>query len=198
MNNPEFCMQDGVLVAYTGHEAEVTVPEGVVQIGERAFAMNQELRRVILPEGVIVVRPEAFFSCPQLEEVVLPKSLLHVGDAAFRGCHKMADSQGFVIVHKTLHDYFGTRANLIVPDGVTRIAREAFQFHRHIVTVALPDSVLSVGDCAFCGCTGLKQVILPESLIFLGNHVFRWCRELADQNGCFTVPRLGRYDRILD
>lgn len=80
--------------AYTGSDAEVTVPETVVDpsfgdvvpvvaIGEYAFAENETLKAVELPSTVTEIKKGAFQSCPALEGVLLPEGLEKIEANAF-------------------------------------------------------------------------------------------------------------------
>lgn len=76
-----------VVLCPPGRTGEVSVPEGVEEIGQRAFEGCRWLTRVELPEGLGVVKAYAFRGCAALRELTLPKSLTAVsGTAAFGGC----------------------------------------------------------------------------------------------------------------
>jgi len=68
-----------VLLAYTGSETEVTVPETlggspVTIIHSRAFSGLEALREVRFPETMEVISGFLFIDCPQLEAVCFPAS----------------------------------------------------------------------------------------------------------------------------
>lgn len=48
----ELHIRDGILEAYTGREAAVTVPEGVHTIGKGAFKACVSVKKVLLPAGL--------------------------------------------------------------------------------------------------------------------------------------------------
>ncbi|MBR4765482.1 MAG: leucine-rich repeat protein, partial [Clostridia bacterium] len=83
MNNTVgFIIKNGVLTEYVGRKTDVTVPDGVTVIGEKAFFM-QNIRRVVLPEGVTAVMNSAFSFCRELEDAELPSTLVEIGAGAF-------------------------------------------------------------------------------------------------------------------
>jgi hypothetical protein len=51
-NAKDFVIEDGVLVEYKGHFKDVTIPEEVVEIGDRAFIHHHELHTVNIPDHV--------------------------------------------------------------------------------------------------------------------------------------------------
>ena len=56
----EFEIENGVLLKYHGARADVTVPEGVTQIGKDAFHDCWTLRSVFIPDGVTQIGAGAF------------------------------------------------------------------------------------------------------------------------------------------
>lgn len=68
--NKEYFIQGNVLVAYYGSDENVTVPDNIVRIGERAFA-GSEVKTVILPDGIESIGREAFADCESLEWVLI-------------------------------------------------------------------------------------------------------------------------------
>lgn len=65
-NINDFVIEDGILTKYVGKETEVVIPEGVTEIGLRAFAGCEKLKKVTIPETVTKVGSEAFKNCKQL------------------------------------------------------------------------------------------------------------------------------------
>lgn len=103
----EFYTLNGVLVDYLGSDTDVTVPEGIREIGRQAFADSKlkavhlpqslrkinmhafyrtQLQRVEIPALTEVIETRAFSDCPKLEQVLLPagERLLVQKEAFFR------------------------------------------------------------------------------------------------------------------
>ncbi len=86
------------LVAYTGSEASVVIPQKVfispyyykvVSIGKGVFHNNKTLFSVAFPEGLLCIKENAFRNCTSIEYIMLPQSLLCIYDTAFSGCTSM-------------------------------------------------------------------------------------------------------------
>ena len=79
----DFVIENGVLVAYKGKAAKVTVPEGVRKIGKRAFYNTPVVEVTFAGNSLQAIEEEAFMSCPKLEFVDLPEGLVKIEDKAF-------------------------------------------------------------------------------------------------------------------
>ena len=70
-------------VEYDGNAYSVT------HIGKYAFK-NSEITAVTLPEGIIEIGEEAFRECSGLKSVTIPASVLHIGKQAFIFCFSLS------------------------------------------------------------------------------------------------------------
>ena len=86
-----FVIRGGVLTAYNGTDADVTVPAGVTAIGAEAFAGNADLQTVTLPESAAEIGESAFADCPNLEKITAPGAQ-KVGAKAFFGCAALRET----------------------------------------------------------------------------------------------------------
>ena len=78
-NSQDFVIKNGVLTRYKGHGGDVTLPEGITEIGEDAFYGRTMLTSVAIPEGVTKIGAEAFEGCTSLTSVTVPKSVTEIG-----------------------------------------------------------------------------------------------------------------------
>ena len=80
--------KNGVLTAYTGSSAEVTIPNGGTEISTEAFE-NAQLTKLWIPASVRVIGDDAFVS-QDLKEITFqddeahPSQLVTIGDRAFQ------------------------------------------------------------------------------------------------------------------
>ena len=68
----------------------------------------------------------------------------------------------------TLESYDGTDADVVVPDGITKVGRRAFTNNRYLRSVTLPEGVLEIDDEAFSACVNLVSVNIPQSVRRIG------------------------------
>ena len=88
-NARDFIIENGILVQYVGDYEEVIVPEGVSQIGEKAFSGREDIVDVILPNSISGIGNWAFSGCVNLSGINMPESLTSIGDKAFWGCESL-------------------------------------------------------------------------------------------------------------
>mgnify|MGYP003294138064 CR=1 FL=1 len=137
------------------------IPDSVTNIGNRTFSGCSGLTSIEIPDSITTIGYNAFYGCAKLTSVKIPNRVWGFGDRAFKGCKGLADSDGFVIVNGNLYDYFGENKNVIIPDGVHCIRKEAFADCSFIVDITVPNSVKSISQNAFAGCDMIRKATLP-------------------------------------
>lgn len=81
----DFLVTGGVLAAYRGNTADVTVPEGVRVIAGEVFRDHTEIEKVSLPDSLLVVGEGAFEGCGSLSQIVFGENVEEIKDRAFLG-----------------------------------------------------------------------------------------------------------------
>jgi len=87
----------------------------------------------------------------------------------------------FTIVDGVVTGYQGKASEIVIPDGVTAIGKEAFK-NRDIHSVVIPDTCTQIGGQAFLGCKKLTRVVLPDNGIYLGPQCFYQCMAIKEIN----------------
>ena len=62
--------------------------------------------------------------------------------------------------------------DIVIPDGVEKIADETFKDNTKITGVVCPDSLCEIGNHAFWGCKNLKEIKFSEGLTSIGLEAF--------------------------
>jgi len=108
---------DGILIAYNGDKADVTLPKSIRQIAG-AFAGNTVVKTVDLNNGLTSVGDMAFMGCTSLMAVRIPASLSDIGSNAFYGCSAMSQITLIENIHSIGPDAFtDCSAKLLVRKG---------------------------------------------------------------------------------
>lgn len=174
------------------------IPEGVTEIGGRAFAGCEKLEEIVFPSSLISIGQDAFAGCSNLKEIVIPENVESIGRGAFFGCGvtslKVAEEnsvfrseENCILKGETL--CWGCESSRI-PAGITRIGEEAFRGCKNLKAVEIPCGVRELGEGAFSR-TGLTNIVLPEGLQIIGDTAFFSCLELENVSIPDSVQLIG-------
>jgi len=88
----------------------------------------------------------------------------------------ISQSSDFTIIDGTLNAYNGSDSDVVIPDGVTTIASNAF-YGKPINTVSLPSSLRTIQAYAFKE-SRLKRIEIPAGVETIGIQAFGFCDQL--------------------
>ena len=177
------------------------IPVGVHRIGPRAFERGG-LRAAIIPDGVLSIGDNAFANCGVLTDVVIPKSVTEIGVDAFACTPWMARRNepytiagANILLHANIMQpevsipagvrCIGPTAfsqlpirKITLPETVVHLQHGAFSYCEQLEEISLPASVTRIDGYIFHGCTALKHVTLEEGLNKIGHAMFSSCTSL--------------------
>ena len=139
--NGSLVIVNGILIDGRTCSGEVTIPDGVTNIGNRAFQDCTDLTSVVIPEGVTSIGEFVFQNCTGLTSITIPDGVTSIGMTAFYGCRSLT--------------------SINIPEGVTSIGAFAFFECAELTSIKIPSSVTSIGDFAFSGCNNLNEITVP-------------------------------------
>lgn len=180
---PKYTIVDGIIVAdqayYRNNSlAKVNLPAGIQEIGQFAFARSS-ISDIAIPEGVKTIGYGAFYHCGQLSEITLPSTIETVEPKAFAHTLWMErfleSGDGYLISGSVLAAYKGQESRVVIPDGITVIAAEAFMGNEQIQEVVFSDSVRVIGEDAFANCSALSQITFGGKLQKIKDRAFYGC-----------------------
>ena len=209
----EICI--GLSIENVDSDAEdVSIPEGVTQIGARAFYNCSNLVNVSIPETVNCIAENAFGGNDCLQEIELPDNIADIKGNSFSGSQRIfycgSDSEtafalgkaGFAFKVKgsnfqqryLFEDNVQTGLEIlnveksietfIIEEGITVIGDEAFKQCKDLVSITIPDSIKEIRSEAFAGCENLVNTRVPDSVIVIGEGAFSDCCSLTS----FDIP----------
>ncbi len=152
---------------YLNHElvTNVTIPDGITQIGHWAFANCVSLSSVMIPNSVTQIGCQAFYNCA-LESVVLPDSVEYLDAATFSYCKKLtsvAFSKGLKEIYISAFRGCSGLQSVNIPQGVTAICADAFKDCSSLKSVNIPQSVTEIGANVFENCNSLSSIIFEDT-----------------------------------
>ena len=134
---------------YTG---SLTIPDSVVEIGERAFYQCENLNGTLtLGRSLRTIGKEAFYWCAFTGSLTIPEGVAEIADGAFSSLHQFNRDGMF-------------NGTLTLPSTLKTIGAEAFAYTDFSGELLIPDSVKTVGESAFYQCEGFTGLKLPAGL----------------------------------
>ena len=177
-------------------------------IAEVTGATNRYSGDVVIPEtvtyndvnyNVTTIREKAFANC-SLNSIAIPRSITRICSEAFSygsvSTVKINDLAAWCNIN--FESYFYTNPlskashlflndeeirDLVIPNGVTTITKNAFYQFSGLTSVKIPSSVTSIGYECFAYCLGIKTVEIgdntsQEASTVLGGRVFYKCNNV--------------------
>ncbi len=143
----------------------LTIPDGVIELGEGCCGGCSSLEVLKLPNSIKVIPERAFAECENLRCLNIPNNICRINDEAF--C-----SSGLTEVE--------------LPNKIDVIGRRVFIYCRCLKTVVLSNNLRSLPDETFFNCGNLKNVVIPQNVATFGKDVFKISK--------YVYPKDGRYN----
>ena len=149
----------------------ITLPEGLVSIGDSSFESSSLTALIKLPESLTSIGNASFKGCTRLTTIEFPESLTSIGDHSFMRCSSIV--------------------NLNLPDGILSIGNSAFHSCTGLIDISIPKEVKYIGNSVFSGCTNLETANLPEGITQIPDTLFYHCSRLSKVNIPEGVTKIG-------
>lgn len=211
--------ENGVLTHYNGFGGEVVIPDGVTEIGTRAF-FGDCITKITISSTVKSIDDDAFGG-NSFTELVIPGNVKSIGVDAFEGCDQLKsvkleegvetlksnDDEGTFFLCPNLEEIsFPSTMKCItgcascvrlekvtIPEGVTKIDNYAFK-GCGLKSLKLPSTVKEIGKEAFYSCNQLSSVELGDGVETIGSRAFSWCDSLESINITSSVKTISTED----
>lgn len=96
-----------------------------------------------------------------------------------------------MIYGNVLCRYNGHSDKVVIPDGITEIAEEAFKNCTELASLTIPDSVQKIGRSAFTNCSSLWKIIIPKGVKKIPDFAFHGCSRMREVIIPDSVNRIG-------
>ena len=186
------CCEDGNETALYLNGEKIThlvIPEGVTLIRQGPFLYNTGIQTVTIPSTVTYIGSWSFFyrnnstdvGCPNLTKVIINSPSIIENTASNKTLKSCFDDDGIKV------------AEIVLPEGLTKIGVSAFIGMSGLTTINIPSTVTSIEESAFRSCTGLTSLTLPSGLQYIRKDAFYECQALTLTSGVFpsTLTTIG-------
>ena len=149
-----------------------TVPDGVTEIGEKAFDRAQKLWSVVLSDSVTTIRSEAFSRCSNLISVTIGENITSIENAAFYNCDALTDVY-YGGSEKSWNNIAIANSNAKLTNATVHYAKTSHQ-HDWYWVIDIPATCGATGvkheECADtnCSATRSENSVIPAT----GNHTY--------------------------
>ena len=194
-----FQITDGVLTKYTGPGGDVTIPDGVTEIGSNAFENCKALTGIVIPDSVTKIGMNAFRGCTGLKEVTVPDGVTSIEDYVFYHCEAMERvslPKGIVSIGHSSFEYCLKLTDIQLPSGLKSIDHSAFWACRSLVKLMLPQSLETIGNTSFGKCSAMNPLQVPETLKSIGEigpEAPRFCCETGT-DAAYVISKASTYN----
>ena len=185
---------------------KVSLPHSITTIGNKAFNNCSSIYTIEIPENVRHIGEYAFYDCCNLKNIKLPSSLLSIDKYAFIGSYSQKNiyisdlsswcNIDFVQYSNPLNGgnlYLNGEivTDLVVPNDVTTISKDAFSGCVSIISLTISGNVKTIDRAAFQGCQNLLNVSILEGVTTIGYEAFDSCTRLTTITLPSSVEKLG-------
>ena len=140
---------------------------------------------LIIPDGVTNIGVRAFYNCSGLISVTIPDSVMSIGNFAFYGCSGLTSvtvGNGVTSLSGFSFENNKNLKNIVIGNSVTSIDSDTFYGCSGLTSIIIPDSVTSINRTAFGNCTGLTSITIPDSVTTIDSSAFSGCTGLTYVN----------------
>ena len=151
---------------------EVTVPDGTETVGIGAFGFSN-LTKITLPEGVTEICDDAFAYSENLTSLNIPEGTETLGNGIVYRCTSLKE----ITIPGTVKNWenafkASSVEKAVISSGVTTIQENSFCDCASLARVVIPSTVTEIGNGAFYNCAALGKTGIPASVDSIAANAF--------------------------
>ena len=152
------------------------------------WTMTDERYVIKIPDGVVEIADRAFEKCTDLKAVIIPKSVKRIGAYAFHDSYieTLIIEDGVEVIEERAFAFCKFLSNIYLGSNIKILKKGAFQRCANISTVLLPKETEELYDEVFEGCNFLSNVYMHRKLEYFGVQTLPPIHYIP-LNGIFTL-----------
>lgn len=154
---------------------DVTVPDGVENLGDYSFYMVDEVQNYTFPNSLKTIGKQAFAHTYNLKSFTIPDSVTSIGDNCFDLSGITSITIGSSLTSLPEEAFIETSlTSVTIPSNIKTIGHGAFELCKKLTSVTLEEGVEVIDAYAFSQ-SAVSKVNFPNSLKEIGNYAFNAC-----------------------
>lgn len=193
-SNNHYCVTNNILIDKSERKVlrvankvttEVTIPDGISVICDRAFDRNLT-ERISLSKSVARFSQKSFFECYKLKEFYVDSK--NPSYSSLGGVLHSKDRTKLILYPIGKDD-----TNYFLEDDVTEICNSAFSKAAHLISITFNTMIKNIGTRAFEYCQSLESIMLPGSIERIGERAFQYCTKLRSVMLSRNINEIGDF-----
>ncbi len=172
-----------------GNLTEITLPEGVEEIGVFSFGGGVPIAQIQFPASLRKIGTRAFDQS-SIVTLTLPATLQEIGSRAFYRNKKLMLLE-YNVPRATGEGVFESCTLLErveMGDEVRELPWSIFSKCSSLLKVNLPDNLEKIGFAAFSGCSSLKEITFGSTVTEIQENAFNSCSSLLTVRSYIREP----------
>lgn len=167
------------------------IPQGILNIEDRAFGFCSNLLSISLPEGLKRIGNNIVWGCAKLSSFHVPSTVQEF-DTQFGWCNALEeitvaegnaiydsrDNCNAVIAKATNTLISGCKAT-VIPNTVENLGTTSFGFLTNLTEMIIPEGVKTLDNQVFA-YTSLSTITIPSTVTSIGSMSFQDCNNLVE------------------
>ena len=182
------------LVRYYGKDTNIIIEDGIKILGKNCF-QSKNITNIILPKTLEEIEGYAFIYT-KLEKLSLSENIQKLDTMFLYGSNitKLTineNNPNYTVEDDILYNKnktelilpikpLGTITEFQIPNGVSKIGRNAFLHQGKMTKIIIPGTVKEIGQNAFDKCSSLTNIEIPSSVEKIGEGCFNSCENLSE------------------
>jgi len=173
-----------------------------------AYKFDDSIKKVIIPSSmkingkvykVTIIGENTFSNCNNLTDIEIPSSVIEIKELNGITTFNKSKNLKNITVNSNNTKYSSENGilfnknktilikcpegkqdkNYVVPNSVTTIKENAFQYCKTLENVTISNSVNNIGENTFLDCSKLTKASIPDSVKIIGEMAFSGCSGLT-------------------